>query len=300
MTSIKEIRRNISSLQHLHTITKAMEAVSITKMKRAQVRARTNAPYFASLLRITTNYLDAFSSYLKEREQKERGGVACLLLVTSDKGLVGNLNAALLSHAQRFLNERPDAECVCIGRKGYDFASRQKRSVSFHRTNVSDHVSLEDLENVSDHLSNRFALGELASVHMIFQHFVSTFRQEPTTIQVLPLDQDAVVANLKKTVFHDIENWKQTESAPLHYTAEPDLHRIFDHLFSLLMKVSVYSALVEQKASEHSARMIAMKNARDTSEEMIQKKHLQLNKQRQTAITNEVLESLGGMQALGV
>ncbi|MDE0243427.1 MAG: ATP synthase F1 subunit gamma [Candidatus Kaiserbacteria bacterium] len=297
MTSIKEIRRNISSLQRLHTITKAMEAVSITKMKRAQDRAGANAAYFRSLLRITTNYLDAFSSYLSEREEERREGKVCLLLVTSDKGLVGNLNAETVRHAQPFLDEHPDADSICIGRKGYEHLRRQQRSVSFHRINVSDHVSLEDLEDVADHITEQYTSGAVSHVSMIFQHFVSTFTQQPTTIQILPLNHQQVIDNLKKTVFHNNES---EDMGAAQYTVEPDLNRIFDRLFSLLMKVSVYSALVENKASEHSARMIAMKNARDTSEEMIQKKHLLLNKQRQTAITNEVLESLGGMQALGV
>ena len=299
MTAIKDIRRNIASLNRLHTITKAMEAVSITKMKRAQDRAAANAAYFGSLLRIVTHYVSAFDAYLREKEEEHRDdGRHCLILVTCDRGLVGNLNAATLRTAQRFLDKHPDTMTLCIGKKGHDYARNRQLDVPFHVTNVSDQVVLGDVEQVADRITQAYASRDISSVHVVFQHFVSTFVQKPTTIQILPVNQERVLTTLKTTVFRPAARAAHEDDADIQYTVEPNFREVFDRLFDLLVKVSVYSALVENKASEHSARMIAMKNARDTSDDLLKERHRSLNKQRQAVITNEVIETLGGMQAL--
>lgn len=300
MTSIKELRRNITSLHQLHTITKAVEAVSVTKMKRSKDRAVANAAYFGSLLRITTHYIDAFSHYLLEKEEEENDAPACMLLVTSDKGLVGNLNAATLRTAEHFIDQHTDAVALCIGKKGYDYLQKRGHPVSFHVTNVSDRVVPEDLEHVADHLTTLHREKKIGSAHIVFQHFVSTFVQTPTVLHVLPLNQDHVINTLKTTVFQPAAKTAHDDDTAIQYTVEPDMHTLFDHLFDLLIKVSVYSALVENKVSEHASRMVAMKNARDTSEELLQEKNRELNKYRQAAVTREVLETLGSMEALGV
>ena len=301
MASIKTIKGNITSLKKINKITKAMEAVSVVKMKNAQTRALGNRAYFAALLRLTARYADGFARYIQRETARHTAGADCLLLITADRGLVGSLNAAVLRRAERFLAEHPDAVAVCAGKKGCEFLRRRGTEVLCRTGNIAENVSAEDVAPIAETVTALYRGKKIKTLTVVFQHFVSTFEQRPIALRVLPLDRGKIEETLRDVVFGG-DRIADTETAQpsAPYTAEPNEETVLARLFDTLITVAIYGALVENKASEHSARMVAMKNAGDKSDELRREKTLLLNKKRQTLITNEVLEITGSVEALRV
>lgn len=228
---------------------------------------------------------------------------SCFVVITSDKGLAGNLNSAVLKNVTIAMQHLPreSVRIIAFGRKAVEYFRRLGYDIDAEYTNVGDDVSVEDMQEVMGIITRSFNQNEYRSVSIAYQNFVSTFEQNALIRQILPLD-----TNVLETVVRDIVPKKGMYSEIVSeydthvYTVEPNPEEVFEALIPQLVQIMLYHAMLESKASEHSSRMVAMKNATDKSKEIAKALTLVYNKERQAAITAEVSEITGGIEAMKI
>lgn len=302
MAGLKEIKQKIRSTARTRTVTKAMEAVSAAKMRKTQSRAlmgRAYARAATTVLARVQGTRELVSHPLTEDRDIQK---ALYIVITSDKGLAGALNSGVLRAAARDIAERgldaKTASIVAIGRKAQDYFARRGYTIEAYHQNT-DQVTSEVVSSIVAEAAERFAAGAVDRVFIIYQNFISTFEQRPTLRTLLPLS----LLELQKVV-DDIVPARGAMSAPPieaaagGYTVEPGEAEVLRAILERLAGIVVYHALLESQASEHSARMVAMKGASDKAAEMQHALTLKFNKARQAAITREVSEITGGMEAM--
>jgi F-type H+-transporting ATPase subunit gamma len=296
MAGTKEIRLKIKSVQNTRKITKAMEMVAASKMKKAQERMRRGRPYAQRLLDITMHAARANTEYkhplLTRRETVKRVGV---VVITTDKGLCGGLNTNLLrlvlNQHKEWLVKGVEAEYCAIGNKGFSFIQRMGGKVVSQVTNYGDHPALDRLIGPVKMLIDGFLEGRLDEVHIFSTRFVNTMKQEPTHATMIPIPQEWVLPTgqvMKASV--GAGNWD--------YLYEPDPKSVLDELLVRYIETAVYQAATDNIASEQSARMVAMKAASDNARNIIDELQLVYNKSRQASITKELSEIVGGAAAV--
>lgn len=289
MAGSKEIRGKIKSVQNTRKITKAMEMVAASKMRKAQERMRTARPYAEKIRRLAANLSHANVTefrhpFLIQKEAVKRVG---LILVTTDKGLCGGLNTNILRHTVTAMKAWEgsgveDIRVVAIGNKGLGFMQRIKANVVAQRTHLGDVPHLDQLIGPVRVLLDAYTAGEVDAVHLAYTRFINTMRQEPVIEQLLPLTGERL-------------------GAPEHawdYLYEPDPQLVIEELLVRYIEAIVYQAVAENMASEQSARMVAMKAASDNAGNVIKELQLVYNKSRQAAITKELAEIVGGAAAV--
>ena len=305
MASIKDIKAKIGATNRTHKVTRAMEAVSAVKMRKTQVVALAGRPYARAALSILSRLAAsadlARHPLLVPREVKK----IALLIITSDKGLAGALNGGVIKAAAQAVGGL-DAQNVTVyayGKKGNDYYARRNYAIAREWENRRDDVERSVVAELSAELSERFAAGEFDEVLVAYSNFKSTFEQAPTVRRLLPLSLESVqqlVGDIvpEKGALRDVGTpTSHMEVAPA-YTIEPEGADVLSTLLPRLVAVSLYHMLLEAKASEHSARMVAMKSASDKSKEVAHALTRLANKLRQAAITREVSEIVGGREAL--
>jgi F-type H+-transporting ATPase subunit gamma len=296
MAGTKEIRLKIKSVQNTRKITKAMEMVAASKMKKAQERMRRGRPYAQRLLDITMHAARANTEYkhplLTRRENVKRVGA---VVITTDKGLCGGLNTNLLrlvlNQHKEWLAKGVEAEYCAIGNKGFSFIQRLGGKVVSQVTNYGDHPALDRLIGPVKMLIDGFLEGRLDEVHIFSTRFINTMKQEPTHGTMIPIPQEWVLPTgqvMKANV--GAGNWD--------YLYEPDPKAVLDQLLVRYLETVVYQAATDNIASEQSARMVAMKAASDNARNIIDELQLVYNKSRQASITKELSEIVGGAAAV--
>ncbi len=294
MASSKEIRGKIKSVENTKKITKAMEMVAASKMRKAQDRLRAARPYAEKVGNIAAELAKANPEYRHPFLVKnESATTAGMVVVTTDKGLCGGLNTNLLRAATQKLKELEGAgqkaEVVAIGGKGLGFMNRIGARVVAQATQLGDQPHIEALIGPVKVLLDAYAAGKLSAVYLCYTKFINTMKQEVTVHQLLPLK----AADLASA---------STEPKPAHswdYIYEPDAATVIDELLVRYTEALVYQAVAENMASEQSARMVAMKSATDNAGNLIKELKLVYNKTRQAAITKELSEIVGGAAAVG-
>lgn len=298
--ALKDIKAKIAATKRMNTVTRAMEAVSAVKMRKTQASAMAGRPYARAALSILAR-LSGSSDVARHplAAAREVRRIA-LVVITSDKGLAGSLNSGVIKTAARIADAHTkDAVTVfAYGRKGEEFFSRRGYTIRRTYENKRDDVPLSVMEELSAQLSAGFLAHEHDEVIAVYSNFKSTFEQEPTARKVLPLSL-AAIAELVNDIQPMKGKWSDAplSSAPSSYVTE-GADDILSVLVPRLVAVSLYHMLLEGKASEHSARMVAMKNASDKSKEVARDLTRKYNKVRQAAITREVSEIVGGREAL--
>lgn len=298
--ALKHVKNKIISTKKTGQVTKAMESVSAVKMRKSQERAFAGRPYVHSAMRILQRLATSQEGLSHPLAQKRTEGKTLLVIVTSDKGLAGSVNSAVLKRAEAVFAEKKEIDVIAIGRKAVEFAKREKKVILGEYTNLSDEVTLNDVYDISKTVMSEFKKGAYAEVDILYQNFLSTFEQEPTKRNVLPLDP-AEIAFMMQGIRPKTGKWSDDTSekdVKITYTVEPSAEEVLDTLIPQLVQIMLYHALLESKACEHSARMVAMKNATDKSKEVIKALTIQYNKARQTAITAEVSEITAGVEAM--
>ena len=296
MAGTKEIRLKIKSVQNTRKITKAMEMVAASKMKKAQERMRRGRPYAQRLLDITMHAARANTEYkhplLTRRETVKRVGV---VVITTDKGLCGGLNTNLLrlvlTQHKEWLAKGIEPEYCTIGNKGLGFVNRMGGKIVSQVVNYGDHPALERLIGPVKMLIDGYLEGRLDEVHIFSTRFINTMKQEPTHGTMIPIPQEWVLPTgqvMKASV--GTGNWD--------YLYEPDAQSVLDQLLVRYLETVVYQAASDNIASEQSARMVAMKAASDNARNIIDELQLVYNKSRQAAITKELSEIVGGAAAV--
>ncbi|MAZ56436.1 ATP synthase F1 subunit gamma [bacterium] len=299
--ALKQVKNKIISTKKTGQVTKAMESVSAVKMRKSQERAFAGRPYVHAALRILARISNSNEAKNSQFAARRNTGKTLLVIVTSDKGLAGSVNSAVLKRAETVIqNSDNKVETICIGKKAVDFARRERLVVLEEYVNVSDEVTVEDVYAITELVISKFNQDEYRKVEIVYQNFLSTFEQEPTLRQILPLDPAEIhyiMQGIKPKRGKFSDNSEPSDTA-ITYTIEPSPEEVFNSLVPQLVQIMVYHALLESKASEHSARMVAMKNATDKSKEVIKGLTIKYNKARQTAITAEVSEITAGVEAM--
>ncbi|HRP96439.1 MAG TPA: F0F1 ATP synthase subunit gamma [Rhodocyclaceae bacterium] len=289
MASGKEIRTKIKSVQNTRKITKAMEMVAASKMRKAQERMRSARPYAEKIRRLAANLSQANVTdykhpFLVHTAENKRVG---LILVTTDKGLCGGLNTNIQRVAVNAMKEweaggATEIRACCIGNKGFGFMQRVGAKVVSHVVQLGDTPHLEKLIGPVKVMLDAFTGDELDAVYIAYTRFVNTMRQEPVIEQLLPLTGEQL----------------GTPDSSWDYLYEPDPQVVIDELLLRYIEALVYQAVAENMASEQSARMVAMKAASDNAKNVIGELELVYNKTRQAAITKELSEIVGGAAAV--
>jgi F-type H+-transporting ATPase subunit gamma len=289
MASGKEIRTKILSVQNTRKITKAMEMVAASKMRKAQERMKAARPYGDKIRRIAANLSHANSEYrhpfLTRKDQVNNAG---LIVITTDKGLCGGLNTNVLRLALGRMKEWDAAgvkktSVTCVGNKGLGFMQRLGANVASKVTALGDTPHLEKLIGPVKVLLDAFSAGELDVVYIAYTRFVNTMKQEPVLEQLLPLSG---------------EQLRDDHAHSWDYLYEPDSKVVVDELLVRYVEALVYQSVAENMASEQSARMVAMKAASDNAATVIKDLQMIYNKTRQAAITKEIAEIVGGAAAV--
>ena len=313
--ALKDIRAKIGATNRTHKVTRAMEAVSAVKMRKTISTTLAGRPYaraaLAILARLSGSADLSRHPLLQVRTSDVRTSKVALVVITSDKGLAGALNSGVIKAAGLAVAPYP-VETVTVyayGRKGQEYFTRRGYEIAFYAENKKDEVERSVMEDLSTELSERFSAGEFDEVAVAYSNFKSTFEQAATVRRLLPLSVEAVRAlvedilpekgamstSLETTNVRHRKSYIGTVPA---YTIEPEGADVLSTLLPRLVAVSLYHMLLEAKASEHSARMVAMKSASDKSEEIAHDLTRLFNKIRQAAITREVSEIVGGREAL--
>ena len=298
--ALKQVKNKIISTKKTGQVTKAMESVSAVKMRKSQERAFAGRPYVHAALRILGRLSESQDGLSHAYAQKRESGRQLLVIVTSDKGLAGAVNSSVLKRATDNFANNPETDVIAIGRKALEFAKREGKNVVGEYTNVADDVRIEKVYDITKIIMDDFKNGTYKKVAVIYQNFISTFEQDAIKRNVLPIDPkdiNDVMRGIKpkEGKFSDNRSGKDVKTT---YTVEPSPEEVLNTLIPQLVQVMLYHALLESKASEHSARMVAMKNATDKSKEVVKALTLVYNKERQASITAEVSEISGGMEAM--
>jgi len=291
MAAGKEIRGKIKSVENTKKITKAMEMVAASKMRKAQERMRAARPYSEKVRAIAANLGKANPEYTHAFMQTNEAKVAGFIVVTTDKGLCGGMNTNVLRAVTNKIKDLQVAgigtQAVAIGNKGFGFLNRVGAKVVSHVTQLGDKPHLDALIGPSKVMLDAYAKGEVNSVYLCYTRFINTMKQEPVIMQLLPLSAETMAAESKDAGGHA---WD--------YIYEPDAQTVIDELLVRYTESLVYQAVAENMASEQSARMVAMKSATDNAGSVIGELKLVYNKTRQAAITKELSEIVAGAAAV--
>jgi len=296
MAGSKEIRTKIKSVENTRKITKAMEMVAASKMRKAQDRMRAARPYADKIRNIAGHLASANSEYrhpfLAPHAALKNVG---FIVVTSDKGLAGGLNTNLL---RQLLVRMRDNEArgvgidtVAIGNKGFGFLQRLGARVVSHVVGLGDTPRMDKLIGPVKVMLDKFAAGEVDAVYLCYNNFINTMKQEPRIEQLLPLSSE----RMEVVPGTDAPG---TTSLSWDYLYEPDAQTVLDELLTRYVEALVFQAIAENMASEQSARMVAMKSASDNAKKVIDELKLVYNKARQAAITKELSEIVSGAAAV--
>jgi len=292
MAAGKEIRGKIKSVENTKKITKAMEMVAASKMRKAQERMRAARPYSDKVRNIASNLGKANPEYTHAFMRQNDVKAAGVIVVSTDKGLCGGLNTNVLRAVTQKLRELQGSgvsiQTVAIGNKGLGFLNRVGAQVVSHVTQLGDTPHLERLIGPVKVLLDQYAEGKLNAVYLSYTKFINTMRQEPVVEQLLPLSAAKMEAESKAAGGE--HGWD--------YIYEPDAKTVIDELLLRYVEALVYQAVAENMASEQSARMVAMKAATDNAGNLINELKLVYNKTRQAAITKELSEIVSGAAAV--
>lgn len=283
MPSERELRRRVRSVKNIQQVTRAMQLVAASRMRRAQQSVLASRPYeerLRTVLNELAPYADPEISPLLQRREVKR---VAIVLVTSDRGLVGALNVNLIRTAFRFAMQQPAATFVGVGRKGVSAIRRSQLPLAAEFTGLGDKPTTADTNVIARVAQQEFLNGNVDEVYLAFTRFVNTLRQTPQIRRLLPLVPED----------EDID-----DLPPLQYLFEPDAETVLNAVLPRLIEVSIYQAVLESQASEQSARMVAMRNATDAASDLIEEITLAANKARQGRITKEMLEIASGAEAL--
>ncbi len=292
MAAGKEIRGKIKSVENTRKITKAMEMVAASKMRKAQDRMRAARPYAEKVRNIAANLGKANPEYVHPFMKTNDAKAAGVIVVTTDKGLCGGLNTNVLRVVTGKLRELQaagtDIRAVAIGNKGLGFLNRIGAKTVAHATQLGDTPHLEKLIGPVKVLLDAYAKGEINAVYLSYTRFINTMKQEPVLEPLLPLSAARMEAEAQAS----------GTQASWDYLYEPDAQSVIDDLLLRYVEAIVYQAVAENMASEQSARMVAMKSATDNAGNVINELKLVYNKTRQAGITKELSEIVAGAAAV--
>jgi F-type H+-transporting ATPase subunit gamma len=301
MATQKDVKNRISSVKNIQKITRAMEMVAAARLRRAEQRIENLRPYAGAIRRMTRRVVEAVENIpsmpiLEEHDQESRVG---LLLVTGDRGLAGPFNSQIIRAGNRRAAElEADGKEVvwfASGRRGVSSLSFRGRDVTGAYTGFTDRPAYANAREIADDLVQHYIDNELDRVEVIYNHYVSPLTQEVSHETLLPLQQ---IDALTEDEGEDDDEGEDEDRQRASWLYEPEPEEILQRLIPDYVEISIYRALLESTASEHGARMTAMRNAQENASEMIDDLTLEMNRQRQAEITQEIMEVVAGAEGL--
>jgi len=288
MATLRDIRRKIGAVKKTQQITKAMNMVASAKLRGAQQRMEGFRPYAGAFVKMLGNMAGRVEPeshpFFQQAERVERVG---LVLMTADRGLCGSFNVNLINTAVKFIREKEAAglevTLICVGRKGRDFFRRRKREILAQYVDVWNKFDFSNAVTVAREVMSAFLTGGVQEVHLIHSSFINIAIQRPQLVQLLPVKPAEA---------------EEEAGASTEYLFEPPMEQFLEYLLPKYINVQVYHGFLESSASEHAARMTAMDNAQSNCKEMINTLTIVMNKARQAAITKELMDIVGGAEAL--
>lgn len=299
MPSLREVRNRIRSIKNIGQITRALEAVSASRVRRAQARVLASRAYSEKAWEILLNVQAASAGgvslhpLLTEREEIKS---ILVVVITSDRGLAGAFNTNIVRVTQRFTGRfNVPVKYVTIGRKGRDALIRARENVIAEFSDIPDDVTLAGISPIARLVIDEFLSGQADDVFIAYTDFINTLTQKPTVLGWLPLIPHTIEDQVAAEFIKDVP---AVNTGNLIYEYEPNAQAILDEIVPRFTELQLYQAILESKASEHSARMVAMRNASDNASQLVDDLTLLYNKARQAAITAEILDIVGGAEAL--
>jgi F-type H+-transporting ATPase subunit gamma len=298
MASQKDVKNRISSVKNIQKITRAMEMVAAARLRRAEQRIENLRPYAGAIRRMTRRVVEAVENIpsmpiLEEHDQERRVGI---LLVTGDRGLAGPFNSQIIRAGNRRAAElEADGKEVvwfASGRRGVSSLQFRGRDVSGAYVGFTDRPAYSNAREIADDLVQQYVDNEVDRVEIIYNHYVSALTQNVSHETLLPLQQIEALAEDEE------EQEEDEERQQASWLYEPEPEDILQRLIPDYVEISIYRALLESTASEHGARMTAMRNAQENASEMIDDLTLEMNRQRQAEITQEIMEVVAGAEGL--
>ncbi|PLR67869.1 MULTISPECIES: ATP synthase F1 subunit gamma [Bacillaceae] len=284
MASLRDIKSRITSTKKTSQITKAMEMVSAAKLNRAENNAKAFVPYMDKIQEVVANIALGSTGVSHPMLVSRPVKKTAYLVITSDRGLAGALNSNVLRAVYQSMQKRHTSKdeyaVIAIGKIGREFFKKRGVQIALEVTGIADDTSFAEIKDIATNTVNMFNDGTFDEIYVYYNHFVSVIQQDVTETKLLPLSDLAV--STKKT----------------SYEFEPSEEEILEVLLPQYAESLIYGALLDSKASEHAARMSAMKNATDNAKELINSLTLSYNRARQAAITQEITEIVGGAAAL--
>lgn len=284
MADIRAVRRRIKGVQNTAKITKAMEMVAASKMRRAQERGLAGRPYAEKIQQVIADLaaLSEGTGALHPLLQSRPATRTVLVYITPDRGLCGGLNANINRMAAGFiLEQKVPVTLITVGRKGLDFMRRHRRDILAEFTQIGDRPGFLETLPISRIIIDEYTSGNVDQVHLVYTRFISTMLQQPVIRQLLPVEPSSTPG---------VQN--------VDYIYEPDPDAVLNELLPRFVEMEIYHSILESIASEQSARMVAMRNATENAKELISELTLLYNKARQESITTELLDITGGAAAL--
>jgi F-type H+-transporting ATPase subunit gamma len=304
MANLRDIRRRIKSVKNTAQITKAMQMVAATKMRRAQQAAINLRPYSSRLddmaSRIYENLGPSEVGHPLIAKRTGKNGKTAVLVLTSEKGLCGPLNTNLLRDVLR--NDDANKVYISVGRKGRQTLTRLKKNL-LADFELKDSPSFADSKAISRFILDKFDAGEFDAVEIYYNRFVNTLSQIPTRFPLVPIGADVLSVTKAMGAAHHAERTEKSPdgkpATPLTYNFEPDANVLLGKLLPYYIHLLIFEKILESRASEHSARMVAMKAATDNAKGLVKDLTLEYNKARQASITNEILEIASAAATMG-
>lgn len=284
MPSLRDVRRRIRSFQNIQKATKAMQVVSVTKLRRAQAAVQATRPYAEKMVEVMQTTAERATEYRHPYLERREGDRAIMVVITADRGLCGALNTNTIRAVNRYLldHHRGLARYVTLGRKGRDLLARFGREIIADASEVGERPGVAAILPAVRVALQEYDEGRADTVLLAFERWVSTLRQEPEVRTLLPIA---------------LPEAEEDEGTRADYIYEPDPEPVLDALLPRYIETQVYQALLENQASEWSARMIAMQNATEAAGDLIDEMTLTANKVRQATITTELMDIVGGVEA---
>lgn len=302
MANSRQIKRRISSAHNIAKITKAMEMVSASKMRRAQQQANASRPYSDRLIASLRKVTKLTDPSLHPLLQDQPSGQDLLVIIATDRGLCGGLNTNLFKSLADYAANKSNFTTMVIGKKALEFVRRMDWPLTASFTDLPEQLSFQDILPWTEIIIEGFLGDDFSSVTLIYNEFISTLSQQPKNLPLLPfsyLDLEAT-DEVEEKVATTVRNTTELFFPPKNeYIFEPSAKEILNDLLPAFIETMIFQLALEAKASEHSARMIAMQNASNNAKEVVESLQLEYNKTRQAAITTELIEITTASLAIG-
>jgi F-type H+-transporting ATPase subunit gamma len=309
MASLKKIQEKMNGVKKTSKVTKAMESISAIKMRDAQKKALVGREYsflvFSILKRVSRVVSKNIDKIFSEGVPLD--GKTAIMLISPDKGLTGGMNNFLFKEFLKVVEQnnfaKEDFSVICVGKKAYEFAKKEDLEIEKNFEGISEKTEVEEMEEISNYLEKIYREKKFSKIISIYTKFINTSEQKAVSKIILPVIYEELKKFLTEIVpnkgkFSDTKNIDIDHGEVAAYIFEPDIESVIKSLIPFILHISVYNSLLESFASEHSARMLAMKNSTDKANELAEELRKKYNKERQAKITQEISEIVSGMESM--